>query len=468
LCMNELVDLIKNNQAYLVSRILHYAKLYKYVKYTSTMEEAWNASIAGISGKLIDTLLTDSQIPEIVADLDFSQSPISSFGLVEAQKHRTRGITLEMFLGLLKYYRQAYLDLVRESIENVEQRYLFELWINRYFDYNEISFCSEWNSQSKETLILELQNANRNLENEKNKYLTIFESLSSPAIVINEDFYCIHMNYAAQQLINKTPEFSGFSYYSKLSSNQKLSVLLPWLFDEFKAFYKGDQSNLTIEKDFDSPMQGFKNLSIKFSRMLDVSNQFEGAVIIFNDLTEHKKIEQQLRHLGFHDGLTDLYNRIYMDEEMVRFKTGRFNPIGFISIDVDGLKLVNDNFGHHAGDELLINIAKIIRNSFRESDIAVRMGGDEFAVIMPLCTEQSIKKACKKIAEQIDKSNEDSSNIPISISIGWSMGSLFHETDIKNKMREADARMYENKRKNHAKYESLFMEKLQDPHGLHI
>jgi len=468
LSMQVLVDLIKNNQAYLVSRILHYAKLYNYVKYTSTLEEAWIASVKGLSGSLIDSVEKDSQIPEIFADHDFSQSPISSFGVIEAQKHRNRGITLEMFLSLMKYYRQAYLDLVRESIEDSEQCSLFELWINRYFDHNEISYCSEWNSQSKESLVLELQNANRNLVNEKNKYLTIFESMSSPAIVINEEFYCIHINYAAQQMINKTPEFSGFSYYSKLSLNQKLNVLLPWLFDEFKAFYEGDQFNMTIEKEFDSPMQGLRNLSIKFSRMLDVSDKFEGAVILFHDLTEHKKIEQQLRHLGFHDGLTDLYNRTYMDEEMVRFKTGRFNPVGFISIDVDGLKLVNDNFGHHAGDELLINIAKIIRNSFRESDIAVRMGGDEFAVIMPLCTEQSIKKACKKIAEQIDKNNEDSSNIPISISIGWSMGSLFHETDIKNTMREADAQMYENKRKNHAKYESLFTEKLQDPYGLHI
>ncbi|MFL0245693.1 sensor histidine kinase [Candidatus Clostridium stratigraminis] len=296
-----LIDLIKDNQKFLLKRILYYAKLYDYVKYTSTLEEAWIVSISGLSQTLVEAILTDPKVPEIFVDQDFKHSPISSFGIAEAQKHRKRGVTLEMFLSLMKYYRQSYLDLIRDSIQDIEQKYMFELWINRYFDNNEIAFCSEWNSKSKDKLLSELQTTNRNLTNEKNKYLTIFESISNPAFVLDNGNYCININYAAQQLINESMQSPGYIYYSNLPSKLKLIEVLPWLYDDFMEFFLGGDLETSIEKDFDSPTQGLRNLSIKFSRMLDVSDKFQGAIILIEDLTERKKIEDQLAQMHFNE-----------------------------------------------------------------------------------------------------------------------------------------------------------------------
>ncbi|MFL0266981.1 sensor histidine kinase [Candidatus Clostridium radicumherbarum] len=296
-----LIDLIKDNQKFLLKRILHYAKLYDYVKYTSTLEEAWIASVSGLSQTLVNAILTNPEVHEIFVDQDFQHSPMSSFGIAEAQKHRKRGVTLEMFLSLMKYYRQSYLDLIRESVQDLEHKYLFELWINRYFDNNEIAFCSEWNSKSKEKLLLELQTTNRNLTNEKNKYLTIFESISNPAFVLDNENYCININYAAQQLINESMQSPGYIYYSNLPSKLKLIQVLPWLYDEFMEFFLGGDLETSVEIDFDSPTQGLRNLSIKFSRMLDVSDKFQGTIILIEDLTERKKIEGQLAQMHFNE-----------------------------------------------------------------------------------------------------------------------------------------------------------------------
>jgi PAS domain-containing protein len=130
----------------------------------------------------------------------FSRDPKVRFGVEEAGLHRQRGITLEMFLGLMKYYRQAYLELIREQVADQEEQNLYVLWIHRFFDQNEIAFCTAWTSQPKEGLISELQTANRVLSNEKNLYLTIFESQPLPVVLFNAEGYCQNINFAAQQL----------------------------------------------------------------------------------------------------------------------------------------------------------------------------------------------------------------------------------------------------------------------------
>jgi PAS domain S-box-containing protein len=305
-----IINLINDNQSFLVKRILKYSKLYGYVKNTSTLEEAWRASIEGLSLALINAILAYDQSMEIFVAQDFKSSPITSFGVIEAQKHRSRGITLEMFLGLMKYYRQSYLDLVQESLDCLEQREIYKSWINRYFDQNEIAFCSEWNSDTVSEQLSGLQVTNRKLANEKNKYLTIFESISNPAFVLDKDNHIVNMNFAAQQLINEETQSSGFVYYSNYSLKINLKEVLPWLFDSFIDFIQSTNLERTFEKVFNSPTKGIRYLSIKMSRMLDVSEKFQGSVILFEDLTERKKMEDQLRQKHFNELLETIFQNI--------------------------------------------------------------------------------------------------------------------------------------------------------------
>lgn len=419
------------------------------------------ASITGLSTALLNAVAADTKIPEIDVDQDFRHNPMSSFGVTEAQKHRQRGVSLEMFLGLMKYYRQAYLDLIRESIQDDEPRELYMRWVNRFFDHNEISFCSEWTTQTKETKIAELQIANRRLANEKNKYLTIFESMSTPAVLLDAENRCINMNYAAQRLFQGEQRSPGFIYYGTLSSQLRVHDLLPWLSNEFMEFCQGDKLELSIEKEFAPASRQKKKFIIKFHRMLDVSEKYEGTIILFEDITELKKIEDQLRHISFHDILTGLYNRNYMEQEIIRVSSGGYDPVGFISIDVDGLKLVNDNCGHAAGDILLITVGQILKSCFREDDIIARVGGDEFAVLLPMSDAMTVQKACRRIKNKIFEHNLVNLNMPISISIGWSVGHPSISDVLDKIIVEADDIMYNEKPANRAKYESLFRKRLK-------
>lgn len=116
--------------------------------------------------------------------------------------------------------------------------------------------------------------------------------------------------------------------------------------------------------------------------MLD-NYEISGAVIVFSDSTEKQKRIDEIEHLSYHDHLTGLYNRRFFEEEISRLDTERNLPITIIMGDVNGLKLINDSFGHEVGDELLIQTAEVISKECRNDDIVARLGGDEFVVLLP-------------------------------------------------------------------------------------
>ena len=111
--MKPLRTLILNSEDWLMGRILEYARKREYARYTSTLKEAWRLSISGLSDALVSALETTGASFELGPDEDFTGDPICSFALVESQRHRARGISLAMFLGLMTYYRDSFLDIVR-------------------------------------------------------------------------------------------------------------------------------------------------------------------------------------------------------------------------------------------------------------------------------------------------------------------------------------------------------------------
>ena len=172
--MTQLRELLLDNEDWLMQRILEYVTGRDYAKYTSTLLEAWRLSISGLNQALLLGMeALDGQAPEFAADADFTQDPIAAFGVAEARLHRQRGISLALFMGLLKYYRQTYQDLVREKIDDPRHSDRYEHFIVRCFDLIELALCSEWNQVPRDELIQELQSANRALSNEKNRLAAI-------------------------------------------------------------------------------------------------------------------------------------------------------------------------------------------------------------------------------------------------------------------------------------------------------
>ena len=162
------------------------------------------------------------------------------------------------------------------------------------------------------------------------------------------------------------------------------------------------------------------------------------------DITQRKEAEKKLADMSFHDSLTDLYNRNFFQEEMRRFSDGRQNPLGLIIGDVDGLKLINDTLGHQTGDHMLITTADILRQNLRSSDIIARIGGDEFAVLLPQTPVDMVEQIINRLRMALQEYNDSDPEIPLSVSMGQAVAEG-ETVDEQALYREADARMYRDK-----------------------
>ncbi|MGE5454836.1 MAG: diguanylate cyclase domain-containing protein [Methylocystaceae bacterium] len=177
---------------------------------------------------------------------------------------------------------------------------------------------------------------------------------------------------------------------------------------------------------------------------------------IDTDITIRKKAEDAMRYMSEHDALTTLYNRAFFEKQMQRLEIEKERLVGLIICDVDGLKLVNDNWGHEAGDKLLMQCASILKACFPHNTIA-RIGGDEFAVIMENHIFEEVASAVTSINRALLIYNRKQTGLPVSLSVGWSIRSAscsrMHEV-----FREADNRMYAGKPANRLKFIRLFEE----------
>jgi len=156
-----------------------------------------------------------------------------------------------------------------------------------------------------------------------------------------------------------------------------------------------------------------------------------------------KKSDEYLKYASTHDKLTGIYNRAYFETEIERVKKGRNFPLGFFIIDVNDLKIINDKIGHVAGDELIVNAAKILKNSVRSEDCLARIGGDEFAVIIQKANENVVKNLYRRILDTQEMINQNL-EIKVSMAVGFAIAK--NEKEINDAIKKADENMYLHKR----------------------
>jgi len=159
------------------------------------------------------------------------------------------------------------------------------------------------------------------------------------------------------------------------------------------------------------------------------------------DITQRKKFESKMVYLSYHDNLTGLYNRTFLEEEIQRLDVKRQLPISLIMADLNGLKIINDSYGHQKGDEILIKTSEILKKACREEDIVSRWGGDEFVILLP----QTDLKEAQKIQSRIESlARKSQSKIPISIAVGINVKKNVEE-DIYEILNKAEDKMYQDK-----------------------
>ncbi len=203
---------------------------------------------------------------------------------------------------------------------------------------------------------------------------------------------------------------------------------------------KGESNSILLSKSG-------KEIAIENSAapIRDSEGHTTGVVIVFRDITEKREKQKQVEYLSMHDHLTGLYNRAYMEDAFKRLDTKRNQPFSIMVLDVNGLKLTNDAFGHQMGDMLLKTVAGILTSTCRADDIICRTGGDEFAILLPKTDADEAEAIKARIIEATEGTKLDS--VMVSLAIGFSTKD-FKDKDVVGLYKDADNNMYRDKMKH--------------------
>src|SRR6056297_40014 len=175
------------------------------------------------------------------------------------------------------------------------------------------------------------------------------------------------------------------------------------------------------------------------------SDQKDEFIIAFRDITNRKALEVKLTYLYVHDQMKGLYNYRYFKKELKRYDKSRKLPISIIMIDIDKVKEINDKNGHIFGNKIIRKTAEILDSVVRKEDVLARVGGDEFAVILPNTDSKTAAGVANRIYSKIENyNNKSQSKQDINLSIGW--GTKDNKSDsLQDILKDADLKMYDAK-----------------------
>jgi len=287
--MPDLSAILKDNEDWLLARVLAYADKGHPEFYFSALEEVWHQSFQGLASTL--AAAADRKPPGPGAPQE--PDPVEAFGQREAKLHRERGVRLEMVLGLLGLYRPAYLDLAREHFGDPAAREQALLTVDRFFDRMEAALCRAWAHEAEAGGASDLAARNLELALERDRYLAIFESAPVPIVVLDPDGSVRNLNQAASALFFG-PTTPGAWYY-RPGPRPKASVLknlFPTFFKELDAFLASGRER--AETEWRTTRKGVpRAFRAVFTRMLDLPRSNTGTLVALEELTASRQTERE-------------------------------------------------------------------------------------------------------------------------------------------------------------------------------
>ncbi len=190
----------------------------------------------------------------------------------------------------------------------------------------------------------------------------------------------------------------------------------------------------------------------------DKSGLVVGIVMTCTDITKRKDDEEKMRYLGYHDTLTGLFARAELDTELRDLNQGEHLPLSVIMADLNGLKLINDTYGHAVGDRFLRQFADILRQECREKDIIARWGGDEFVILLPQTSQTQADCVVDRII--LSCRTPFFEGIPISVALG--LACKEYEEPISIILQTSENRMYKQKLTESRSHKSAVLNALRN------
>ena len=281
---------------------------------------------------------------------------------------------------------------------------------------------------------------NIELENSNTLFSAILES--SPEIMV----FSIDKNYTYTAFNNrhKYSMLRRWQHDIQLGENILDMITSPDIKEKTKENFARALSGeyFTLVEDFGSNKNPHMYWQNYFSPILDKDRSIIGITCFVLNITALKRAQEKNQYLSYHDALTGLYNRRYYEEFLYRIDKAVNLPISVIIGDLNGLKLVNDAFGHQVGDELLKKAADALQSACRPEDILARWGGDEFIILLPNTDLHHTEEIVKKAKSMSARMNVNSVNVDISF--GWATKTE-PEDDIQSEIKNAEDFMYKNK-----------------------
>ncbi len=313
------------------------------------------------------------------------------------------------------------------------------------------------------TGIAEQANTNKKLLEDHKLQQDIIDFLPDPTFVLNREGEVIAWNRAMEKMSGiKKEEIVGARNreYAIPFYGCKRPALIDYLItgDEriLTCYQNIQQAENKIFAESYAPelyMGRGAYLWITVSPLYDKDGKFTGAIESIRDISERKEREDKLEFLSWHDQLTGLYNRTYFEHKIKHLNLAENLPVTVFSCDVDGLKLINDTMGHNTGDSILKSAAAVIRDSIRSTDMAARIGGDEFAILLTGTDSATGTRIRRRIEQAIAKHNLENI-VPLSISMGMATTSD-PSASIADLFKRADDMMYREKITRSGRYSDI-------------
>ncbi len=266
-------------------------------------------------------------------------------------------------------------------------------------------------------------------------WVTFAEHSDDHFWMITPDYQYVCLNDAHARFFNATPQ-DFYNNNRTLITNDFITCIKM----DLNRVFKGE--HIMTDHDFLSSSGQPRTLEIRMNPVYDHNKRICYAACVARDVTEYKARQSEIEYSSYHDYLTNLYNRRYFEQKLEQLDIPINYPLTVIMMDLNGLKLINDTYGHHIGDLALKRIGYILNNVFYKQGVIARIGGDEFAVILSLVDEAKITLLTKRLMKEVSRCKIE--NINLSLAYGYDI-KRHHAIEMSEILRHAENSMYRHK-----------------------